>query len=124
MTKDILNLILQHHQDYLENIMNGSVNMWDELLTFVGGKLEMIKCGFYTIQWSYDENEKSIINENTSNVTFKSQDISINSKKLQHDDVLTYLGVTSQPSGDQAAQTNALIYKAEQIAQQLKIKKL
>ena len=66
-----VNLILQHLQESLEEAMNRSVNMWDELLTFVGGKLEMSKCGFYTIQWSFDENKKPIINENTSNVTFQ-----------------------------------------------------
>ena len=73
-----VNLILKHLKESLEEAMNKSVNMWDELLTFVGGKLEMSKCGFYIIQWSFDENEKPIINENTSTVTFKTQDISIN----------------------------------------------
>ena len=114
-----VNLILQHLKESLKEAMNKPVNMWDELLTFVGGKLEMSKCGFYIIQWSFDENETPINNENTSTVTFTTQDILINSKKLQHDDALTYLGVTSQPSGDQSEQTNAIIYKAEKIAQQL-----
>ena len=114
-----VNLILKHHKESLEEAMNRSVNMWDKILTFVGGKLEISKCGFYTIQWSFDENEKPIINENKSNVTFKAQDISINSKKPQHDDALTYLGVILQPSGDQSEETTVLINKAENIAQQL-----
>ena len=43
-----INLILEHLKESLEEAMKKSVNMWDELLTFVGGKLEMSKCGFLT----------------------------------------------------------------------------
>ena len=104
-----INLIFQHFQESLEEAINRSVNMCDELLTFVGGKLEMSKYGFYIIQWSFDANEKPISNENRPTITFKAEEISIKSTRLQNDEALIYLGVTSQPSGDQSAQTNALI---------------
>ena len=48
--KHYVNLILQHIKKSLEKAISKSLNMWDELLSFVGGKLEMSKCGFYVLQ--------------------------------------------------------------------------
>ena len=114
-----VNLILQHIKESLEEVMFKSVNMWEELLSFVGGKLEMPKCGFYVLKWEFDSNEKLLLKESKSTISFSSQGIRIDSTRLQTKEALTYLGVTSQPNGDQSAQAQVLIKKAEQIGQQL-----
>ena len=79
----------------------------------------MPKCGFYVLKWEFDSNEKLILKESKSIISFTSQGIRIDSTRLQTKEVLTYLGVTSKPNGDQSAQAQVLIKKAEQIDQQL-----
>ena len=51
--------ILQHLLDALEN----SIWTWDELLTFVGGQLEMDKNAWYLIEWDFDSKEIPYIKE-------------------------------------------------------------
>ena len=35
-----------------------SVFTWYELLLFVGGDLELFKCGWYVLDWGLDRNDK------------------------------------------------------------------
>ena len=58
-----VNLILQHIKESLKEAMSKSVNMQEELLSFVGGKLIMSKCGFYVLQWEFDSNGKYFFKE-------------------------------------------------------------
>ena len=98
------NLTLQHNKESLEEVISKSVNMWEAILSFVGGKLEMFKCGFYVLRWDFDSKEKSILKENKSTISFTSQGIRIESIRLQTKESLTYLGVTSQSNDDQSSQ--------------------
>ena len=45
--------ILKHLIGALEQ----SIRTWDELLTFVGGQLDMDKNTWYLIEWDFDSNE-------------------------------------------------------------------
>lgn len=98
-----INLILQQLKEPLEEAMIKSVNIWNELLTFVGGKLEMKKCGFYQLQWKFDKNEKPYFQENTSIIVLNAKGIKVESTRLQPQDSSPYLGITSQPNGDHSA---------------------
>ena len=98
-----INLILQQLKEPLEEAMIKSVNIWNELLTFVGGKLEMKKCGFDQLQWKFDKNEKPYFQENTSIIVLNAKGIKVESTRLQPQDSSPYLGITSQPNGDHSA---------------------
>ena len=78
-----VNLILQHIKEFLEEIMSKSVNIWEELLSFIGGKLEISKCGIYVLQWEFNSKENPILKENKSTISFTSQVIRIESTRLQ-----------------------------------------
>ena len=114
-----VNHILQHIKESLEEAMSKSVDIWEALLPFVDGKLEISKCRFYVLQQEFDSKEKPILKENKSTISFTSQGIRIYSTRLQTKEALTYLGVTYQPNDDQSAQSQVLIKKAENIGQQL-----
>ena len=58
--------VLQHLIDALEQ----SIRTWDELLTFVGGQLEMDKNAWYLIKWDFDSNETPYIKEQTHPLNF------------------------------------------------------
>ena len=42
------------------------IKAWDELLSFIGGKLELSKYKFYFIDWEFDKNWEPIIKENNA----------------------------------------------------------
>ena len=52
--------------------MKQSIRVWDEVLTFVGGKLEMIKCNFCILDWIFDNSDKSILSNNKDTIFFLS----------------------------------------------------
>jgi len=49
-----VNLTLQHIKESLEEVISKSVNMWEEIMSFVGDKLEIFKCGYYVLRWGFD----------------------------------------------------------------------
>ena len=38
-----------------------SITIWDEILTLMGGTLELSKCCFYIIDWEFNSDERPII---------------------------------------------------------------
>ena len=54
-----INLINQIIKEPLTVSMTKSVNMWEELLSFIGDKLELTKCDYYILECEFDFNEKS-----------------------------------------------------------------
>ena len=87
-----------------------SIRTWDELLTFVGGQLEMDENDWYLIEWNFDSNESPYIKEQTHPLSFIDESGNrIPYKKLQPHAPATYLGVTSQVNGSQKAQYREIL---------------
>ena len=53
-----INLINQIIKEPLTVSMTKSVNMWEELLLFIGDKLELTKCDYYILECEFDFNKK------------------------------------------------------------------
>ena len=52
------NTLTQQLSKIVIEAMEKSVTAWYELLQFVGGDLELTKCGWYVIDWGLDGNDK------------------------------------------------------------------
>ena len=89
--------------------MQQSIRVWDEVLTFVGGKLEMSKWNFRIIDWKFDHNEQPILKNNKETISFIiSENIKLRSQQLSTDDAMTCLGVISQTIGKEVTVTKEL----------------
>ena len=98
--------VLQHLIDALEQ----SIRTWDELLTFVGGQLEMDKNAWYLIELDFDSNESPYIKEQTHPLHFLDDSGKKKpSKQLQPHEPATYFGVTYQVNGSQDAQFREIL---------------
>ena len=51
------NTLSQHIIESIIKTMKQSLSTWYELLKFVGGELELSKCGWYIIDWGFDSND-------------------------------------------------------------------
>ena len=89
--------------------MEQSVSTWYELLLFVGGDLELSKCGWYVINWGLDINDKPQMQKTKYNLWIAiPSGKKIPSQQLDPNTSSTYLGVISQIDGDQTAQLSKL----------------
>ena len=70
--KYYVNNILKELKQKITEAMQQSISVWDEVLTFVGGKLEMSKCNFYILDRTLDKSDKPIFNNNKETITFLS----------------------------------------------------
>ena len=68
--KHYINNILKQLQQTITESMQQLIRVWDEILTFVGGKLEMIKSNFYILDWTFDKSGKPILKNNKEIITF------------------------------------------------------
>ena len=76
--------------------MEKSVTTWYELLQFLGGNLELIKCGWYIIGWGLDGNDKPYMQTTTQKLWIATpSDNKIPSNKLNPNTPSTYLGIPS-----------------------------
>ena len=50
--------------------MQKSIRIWEELMIFIGGKPELIKCKFFIINWGFDKDDKHFIKENKQSISF------------------------------------------------------
>ena len=99
-----LNNILKQLQQTIIEAMQQSIRFWDEILTFVEGKLEMSKYNCCILDWIFDKSDKPILNNNKETITFLTENnIQVHSQQLSPKNVITYLGVISQPNGKQNA---------------------
>ena len=97
--------------------MQQSIRVWDEILTFVGGKLEMSKCILCILDWTFDESDRPILNNNKETITFISDNkIQVQSQQLSPNDAIKYLGVVSQPNDKQNAITAHLRKVADSLS--------
>ena len=111
-----VNNTLKQLKQTITEAMQQSIRVWDEILTFVGGKLEMSKCNFCILDWSFDKHDKPILNNNEEIITFLSENnIQVRSQQLSPNDAIKYLEVVSQPNGKQ----NAIITHLRQVAESL-----
>ena len=86
--------------------MQQSIRVWDEILTFVGGKLEMSKCNFCILDWIFDKSDRPILNNNKVTITFISDNkMQVQSQQLSPNDAIKYLDVVSQSNDIQNAIT-------------------
>ena len=89
--------------------MQQSIRFWDEILTFVGGKLEMSKYNFCILDGIFDKSDKPILNNNKETITFLSENnIQVHSQQLSPNNAIKYLGVISQLNGKQIAITTLI----------------
>ena len=97
-----------------------SVSKCDELLLFVGGDLELSKCGWYVIEWGLDINDKPQMKKKKYNlwITAPSGE-KIPSQRLDQNTPSTYLGVTSQINGNQTAQLSRLEESVKELNKKL-----
>ena len=78
-----LNNILKQLQKTIIEAMQQSIRFWDEILTFVEGKLEMSKYNFCILDGIFDKSDKPILNNNKETITFLSENnIQVHSQQL------------------------------------------
>ena len=115
--KHYVNKIMKQLKQSITEAMQQSIRVWDEILTFVGGKLETSKCNFCILDWTFDKNDKPILNNNKETITFMSDNnIQVKSQQLSPNDAIKYLGVVSQPNGKQTAITSHLRQIADSLS--------
>ena len=107
--KHYVNNILIQLKQTITEAMQQSIRVWDEVLTFVGGKLEMSKCNFCILDWTFDKSDKPTISNKKERITLLlANNIKVHSQQLSPNDAIKYLGVVSQPNGNQEAITKHL----------------
>ena len=101
--------------------MDKSVSTWYEFLLFVGGDLELSKCGWYVIDLGLDSNDKPQMKKTKHKLWITTPTWEkIPSKQLNPNTPSTYLEVTSQIDGDQTAQLSKLIKSSKELSKQLR----
>ena len=115
--KHNINNILKQLQHTIIEAMQQSIRVWDEILTFIGGKLEMSKCNFCILDRIFDKSDKPVLNNNKETVTFLSENnIQVQSQQLSPNDAIKYLGVVSRPNGNQNTITTHLRQVADSLS--------
>ena len=71
--KHYVHNILKQLQQTIIEVMQHSIRVWDEILTFVGGKLEMSKCNFCILNWTFEKSDRPNLNNNKEIITFISE---------------------------------------------------
>ena len=61
--KHYVNSVLKKIKEFITIAMEKSIWIWDELLYFIGEKLELSKYEFYIVKWKFDKNEKPIVRD-------------------------------------------------------------
>ena len=85
--KHYVHNILKQLQQSIIEVMQHSIRVWDEILTFVGGKLERSKCNFCILNWTFDKSDRHILNNNKEIITFISErKIQVQSQKISPND--------------------------------------
>ena len=84
---------------FAENIAHDS-NIWKQLLSFTGEAKNIDKCVYYIIQWYYTKRgQLQMVNDNDTNISTTSSTNKI--KRNNNDTPFKYLGITTEPNGDQ-----------------------
>ena len=89
--------------------METPVNVWNELIYFLGGALETRKCVLYILQWTSNGKGKITLQQTKEILVIDTNGTKICSKQLDPATLSTYLEVTSQPNELQERQTQILI---------------
>lgn len=106
----------------LKDHMQHTAQLWEQLLFLTGGKLELSKCFYYPIMWTFDnEGKASMIppSQLSNNIHMtdseSSQQFEIEAKPC--DTAHKTLGVMEQPDGGNKAEYERLIKKAQRHTQ-------
>jgi hypothetical protein len=109
-------------EQYLMRHMQDTAQLWEQLLYLTGGKLELSKCFYYPITWSFDsEGAAHLVPPNQLKATITLEDSE--SKQSFHiatkpcHEAHKTLGVMEQPDGNNTAEFNRLLKKATNHAQ-------
>ena len=86
--------------------MTKSVNIWEDLLPYIGVKIMLTKYDYYIFEREFDSIEKLQLINIKSPIYFNNiSGINVASTQLQPPQAITYIGVTSQPNGYQNERT-------------------
>ena len=103
-------------------LLQHAAQSWEHLLSTSGGKLNPSKCVFYILQWTFQPDGTSMV-DNTSafkiSITSSETKESINVPHLHPDQPVTYLGHTSQPDGKQSAPFQLVLSKTKNFARRI-----
>ena len=105
--KHYVNNILKQLKQTITEAMQQSIRVWDEVLTFVRGELEMSKCKFCILDWTFDISDTPTLS-NKKETILSANNIKVHSQQLSPNDAIKYLEVVSQPNGNQEAITKHL----------------
>ena len=106
-SRNFVTTIQRTHSNSQElcQLLQHAAQSWEHLLSTSGGKLNPSKCILYILQWLFQPDRTSKV-DNTSafQIPFTSSETkdSINVPYLHPDQLVTYLGHTSQPDGNQS----------------------
>ena len=104
------------------NLLQHAAQSWEHILSTSEGKLNPAKCVFYILQWTFQPDGTSKV-DNTSvfRIPITSSDTkeSINVPYLHPNQPATYLGHISQPDGNQTAPYNLVLSKTKNFAQRI-----
>jgi hypothetical protein len=114
----------QATEQTLMHQMQDMAQLWEQLLHLTGGKLELSKCFYYPIMWSFNLDGAATLltpNQISSTITLQDsetkQSCNISSKPC--DEAHKTLGVMEQPDGKNSAEVQRLMTKALHHAQVL-----
>ena len=62
-------------KESITEVVEHEIRVCDELVTFVGRKLETIKCALFLIKWDFDKYEILFINDVQYNISFNQDKI-------------------------------------------------
>jgi hypothetical protein len=118
------NSIGQATEQILSQQMQHMAQLWEQLLHLTGGKLELSKCFYYPIMWSFNlEGAATLLppNQLSSKITLTDSetDKSFDIPSKPCDEAHKTLGVLEQPDGKNSAEVQRLTTKALQHAQVL-----
>ena len=109
--------------DKLVRATKQTAQWWENLLYTSGGKLELMKCFYYLLVWTFDnEGEEHLLrfnpaSPNTIKIRDSQEGEETNISIKQSDESHKTLGVYENPSGDYADEHRRLQQKGHQIAQ-------
>ena len=106
------------HKIALYKAMEQSVNMWNDLLKFIGCKLKWTRCVFYIIDWEFGTEKTPLTTHQSQQIKYyDALRITITLQQLKSHESMTYLTLISQINVSLQTQTSHLIKIAHSFSQ-------
>ena len=98
------------HKIALYKAMEQSVNMWNDLLKLIGGKLKWTKCVFYIIDWEFRIEKTPLTTHQFQQIKYyDALGITITLQQLNSHESMTFLALITQINVSLQTQTSHLI---------------